>query len=319
MTPKHDRYNDSYGAIAFAERNGQRFVLMVQSRKGWSFPKGHWEKGESPAQCAERETFEETGVRVRVNTAFVSVSPDANGESDRNVYFFIAESPEGPVPPQTAEVPAVEWVPEEDAAVRIGFAPDRDAFLSSVSFLNARKNAPEPKHILICAERHTGKTTLLKRLLAETDLPRYGYFTKSTPPDAAGYHDIHLYPADLAESDRVQTEQNRIGRCDTVHHLVAEEVFNTTGATLVEAARPGGIIVMDELGFMERNAETFKSAVRNAFSGDIPVLGTIKSRYDIPFLNELRAMPRVAVYDLTEENRDALYEQLRPVVRALGK
>lgn len=45
----------------------QGHVLMIErnkSWKGWAFPGGHLESGESLSDCAIREMFEETGVQI---------------------------------------------------------------------------------------------------------------------------------------------------------------------------------------------------------------------------------------------------------------
>jgi 8-oxo-dGTP diphosphatase len=51
-------------------------LLLVRDRRGlWSTPGGHLDFGESPAECAARETREETGVVVR-NIDFVALTND---------------------------------------------------------------------------------------------------------------------------------------------------------------------------------------------------------------------------------------------------
>ena len=51
-------------------------LLMVQNHRGfWSTPGGHLDFGESPAECAIRETLEETGVAV-TGVEFVAITND---------------------------------------------------------------------------------------------------------------------------------------------------------------------------------------------------------------------------------------------------
>lgn len=52
-----------YGAICLDSFGN---VLLVKGRRSqkWSFPKGHSNCGELPEECAKRELYEETGVRV---------------------------------------------------------------------------------------------------------------------------------------------------------------------------------------------------------------------------------------------------------------
>ncbi len=65
------------GCIVLRDGN----LLMVKSHSGyWSTPGGHLDFGESPEQCAVRETEEETGVRV-TNVEFVAITNDVIAES----------------------------------------------------------------------------------------------------------------------------------------------------------------------------------------------------------------------------------------------
>ena len=97
-------------------------------------------------------------------------------------------------------------------------------------------------------------------------------------------------------------------------HDVHTNVFDTLGANYIAAAKPGGYIIMDELGFMEKNAEAFKRAVFNALDGDIPVIAAVKARYDVDFLNRVRAHEKAQLYTITPENRDALYAELLGII-----
>jgi 8-oxo-dGTP pyrophosphatase MutT (NUDIX family) len=51
----------SYGIIPLQQREGQWYVLLIQHQVGH---KRHADLNESPKQTAERELFEETGLRV---------------------------------------------------------------------------------------------------------------------------------------------------------------------------------------------------------------------------------------------------------------
>ncbi len=174
----------------------------------------------------------------------------------------------------------------------------------------------EQKHILLRGARGAGKSTLLRRLCEASGLPLYGFVTKRLPSDETGFHPIYLNPA--GETPRYEAF-NRIGSCDSKVHHTDCRVFDTLGTAYIEQARPDGLIVMDELGFMEAQAQVFTAAVLKALDGDIPVLAAIKDRDDVPFLNALRAHPRAAVYELDESRRESLYQQLLPLVLAFGR
>lgn len=170
----------------------------------------------------------------------------------------------------------------------------------------------ERKHILICGEVGAGKSTLIQRLLAQSTRPLYGFVTKKLDSDKNGFHPIYIHPAGAAE--RICEESNLIGTCDRRIHNINLDAFNTLGVTYLQA-KPGGIILMDELGFMEAKAEAFTRAVFAALDGDVPVIAAVKARFDIPFLDAVRAHPNTILNMITIENRDDLFFELLQIVR----
>ena len=146
-------------------------------------------------------------------------------------------------------------------------------------------------HILICGERGVGKSTLIEKLLRACSRPRYGFVTKMRPAGPDGFHPIYIHPAGQPTAERVYTEENCIGVCDSRTHRPNLEVFDGLGVRYVRAARPGGVLVMDELGFFEAKAEAFTAAVLS--------------------------QPRAEVFYITPENRDVLYERLLPRLERL--
>ncbi|MGF7056731.1 NUDIX domain-containing protein [Brassicibacter mesophilus] len=56
-----NKLKDSDGSIVFTFYEGKYVMSYHSKRKGWEFPAGRREEGETAAECAIRETFEETG------------------------------------------------------------------------------------------------------------------------------------------------------------------------------------------------------------------------------------------------------------------
>lgn len=172
------------------------------------------------------------------------------------------------------------------------------------------------KHIIICGEKQTGKSTLIERLLEQCSVPVHGFYTRTTAKRPDGYHSIYLYPAN--STDRPQSAENHVGNCNSRQRTVNTKVFTQLGVQYL-MHRPGGIIAMDELGFMETGSPAFCSAVINCLDGDMPVLAVCKARFDVEFLNEVRNHPKVRLFTITRENRDDLYETLLPIIHAWNK
>ena len=168
------------------------------------------------------------------------------------------------------------------------------------------------RHLLICGERGVGKSTLIRRLLAENRREVGGFVTKRlTAADGRGFFPIYLYPAAQKEEERRSEKANLVGTCDSRSSVRYPEVFDGLGVRLIESAPRGGLILMDELGFLENDAEAFQAAVLRALSGDTPVLAAVKPR-DTPFLRAVREHRNAELVYIDEENRGALLAQLLP-------
>ena len=175
----------------------------------------------------------------------------------------------------------------------------------------------EKKHIFVVGERGVGKSTLIRRLLEHTNRPVCGFITKSLAADEDGFHPIYIHPATQALEDRCYTGANLIGTCNTRTHNINLEAFDTFGVEYLSNLSPDGIVLMDELGFMEAKSDAFTSKVMEVLDGEIPVLAAVKARTDIPFLVQVRDHPKAELFYVTPENRDELFVTILPMIQAL--
>lgn len=165
-------------------------------------------------------------------------------------------------------------------------------------------------HIFITGPSGAGKSTLIRRLLEAWGLPIGGFMTKKEAKDKSGYYPIYIHPAAASPEQRRFSEDNRIGSCNQRIHDKKPQVFDTLGLEYLQNSPTGGIIVMDELGFLEKDAPRFQAAVLELLEGETLVLAAVKSRKETPFLEELHRHPRAKVYALSPENREELFQTL---------
>ena len=152
--------------------------------------------------------------------------------------------------------------------------------------------------ILICGPRGVGKSTLIRRLTALYPGPVSGFVTKrETVANDEGLFPIYIHPAACPEARRQYGPENLIGRCDRRRSVRCTPVFDDWGPRLLEGP---GLLLMDELGFLERDAHRFQEAV----------LAAVKNRND-PFLQAVRGVPGVRVLYITRENREGLFRLLK--------
>lgn len=100
----------SCGCIVFNNNK----VLVEESLSGfYGFPKGHIENGESEEECAIRETLEETGISVRVDSSSrFSISYLVHDVVPKEVIYFISYlNGSSDIVIQEEEVKSACWVP----------------------------------------------------------------------------------------------------------------------------------------------------------------------------------------------------------------
>ena len=177
-------------------------------------------------------------------------------------------------------------------------------------------NDPEKRHILIAGDRQVGKSTLIRKVLDKKGLPLYGFFTKSISTGEDGSHKIYIHPARVPEDERKYTDENCIAVCDKSREReINSKAFDGPGMRFLSDIKDDGIIVMDELGFMEKDSPGFMNRVLELMDGDIHIIAAIKDRTDIPFISEIRAKPKAQIFKINKENRDDLYETVLEAVK----
>lgn len=119
----------SCGALVLRRGDdGKYYILMIRHNRGGhrSFPKGHVEPGESEHMTAEREVFEETAVRITIESPFrrtVTYSPAPGIIKD--VVYFLAFTRDEAIQPRQGEIAEVSWVPLETAEGALTHENDR--------------------------------------------------------------------------------------------------------------------------------------------------------------------------------------------------
>ena len=173
-----------------------------------------------------------------------------------------------------------------------------------------------PLHLFLTGEIQVGKSTIVSSVVSRLGVPVSGFRTVSVFRDG-GESDVFLIPASGSLSDCCSASlfARRVpGRRPEVR----EEVFVSCGVPLLSQCS-GGLVLMDELGWMESSSRlfqeaVFQEAVFSVLDGPIPVLGVVRDQR-LPFLDAVRDHPQVEVVVVTRENRDALRDRVFDLVR----
>lgn len=114
---------------------GRLEVLVTQhsKHKGWDFPKGHIEEGESSKDAAIREVEEETGVKAEIfekagDTKYFYYEPFSAKASEgkekvfKTVIYFLMKYVGDGTATTAFEVSALEWLAVEEVEEKLTFS-----------------------------------------------------------------------------------------------------------------------------------------------------------------------------------------------------
>lgn len=168
------------------------------------------------------------------------------------------------------------------------------------------------RHLFLTGEMGAGKTTLIQTLLVENKLPVHGFITKRLLLDGADHPGVYIMPAADPWNANGRMQQLAIIKENRAFEINLD-AFDIFGVELLTSCK-NGLIVMDELGFLESEAYRFNHLVLELLEGDTPILGVIKT-IKTPFLDQVRAHTRVSVIEVTEATRDHLYPELLEIIQ----
>ena len=159
-------------------------------------------------------------------------------------------------------------------------------------------------HILIVGRNGVGKSTLIRALIETISVPVYGMLTKKEAARSDGFCPVYIHGYGAPKQ---YDSDHLIGLCREGNSIARPEAFDRFSESMQYPK--DGIIVFDELGFLESNASRFTKAVLRTLDEAPLVIAAVRDK-QTPFLDAVRSHPRAKVYLINEENRDALRNTL---------
>lgn len=126
-TKYHCLYEKTCGSVLFIREAGVKKYLIIKNDSGHiGFPKGHIEYGETEAQTAEREVFEETGISVKIDIdTRAEYTYKTLKETIKNCVYFCNEFKTHEIKIQKEEI-SQSWLVSFDEAMKLlNFSQDR--------------------------------------------------------------------------------------------------------------------------------------------------------------------------------------------------
>ena len=169
--------------------------------------------------------------------------------------------------------------------------------------------------LLLTGRPGIGKTTVIKEVAASLGDRAGGFYTEEIrgPGGRKGFRLVTLdgQVAVMAHVNLRGRGRPRVGR----YGVDVGPIERVGVAALRQAMEEGRILVVDEIGKMELFCGPFKDTVLQAVNGPHPVLATVMAGPN-PWVDSLKAMPGVTVWEVTAASRDGMVER---AVRWLDK
>jgi nucleoside-triphosphatase len=165
--------------------------------------------------------------------------------------------------------------------------------------------------ILLTGRPGSGKTTLIRRVLARLAGPAGGFYTQEIR-EAGRRMGFEIITLDggrgiLAHVDI--SSKHRISKYGV--DLSALETFALPA--MLAAVEHNKLVVIDEIGPMELLSPEFRQVVLDILGSSASVLGSIVWR-STPFTDQIKSRPDVTLLEVTPENREELFEVILELV-----
>lgn len=120
----------SAGGVCYRRDEHGLSVVMIATNglTRWGLPKGHISTDERPADAAQREVKEETGIEGKVLHLIETIEywfRARRGRVHKFVDFYLLRYEVGEILPQETEVDDARWFPLEEAIKRASFPQER--------------------------------------------------------------------------------------------------------------------------------------------------------------------------------------------------
>ncbi len=190
------------------------------------------------------------------------------------------------------------------------------AFMFDAWRNKVRANRPA-KNFLITGEPGVGKSTLIKKLIDYFRADVGGFWTEELTPNGGERTGFVMHSlvtqriSIIAHIDQSATRTGVHGRYRVALDVICRVAIDDIRSALFDS----GIVVIDEVGFMQLKAHGFADAVRMALDSRLIVLATVPTASH-PETDAMKTRSDTMLVVVTEQNRDELFQQIVALVEA---
>jgi len=161
------------------------------------------------------------------------------------------------------------------------------------------------KNIFLTGTPGSGKTTIIRRVLARLSRPAGGFYTREIREGGArkGFEIITLDGKRGILAHVEIRSQKRVSK----YGVDTAALDRLAIPAIQNAVLQKKVVVIDEIGPMEVLSAQFRQSALEALQSDASVFGTIVQR-STPFTDQIKSQSDVNLIEVTPENREELPE-----------
>jgi len=186
-------------------------------------------------------------------------------------------------------------------------------------------------NILITGDKYVGKSTIVKRTLDKLNLKPGGFVVGRTGNLDQWLSFYLTDPLDYYYHWQGKSSSKYKKKCQIFAKRddpsqdweIQPDVFDEKGVQFLETGRNfRDVVVMDELGRFELEADKFQAKVFEILNSNKPVLAVIKDEHN-KFLDKIRDREDISMYRVKEKNHETIFEdvykELRSIILEINK
>lgn len=171
------------------------------------------------------------------------------------------------------------------------------------------------KNIFLTGAPSSGKTTVIKNVIAKLGFPAKGFYTEEERVDGKR---VGFLMNTLDGKKGYLGHQSIASEFYIRRYGVSIENIETIATPSITPADQRVIIIIDEIGKMECFSRTFREAAIAALDSSNVVLGTITYGGD-EFIMDIKRRDDIEIYEVTPYNRDILPDLILKKIMELVK
>jgi nucleoside-triphosphatase len=157
-------------------------------------------------------------------------------------------------------------------------------------------------NIFLTGQIQIGKSTVLNKVLSLLEYKKAAKFGGFSTFHISECRDVFIAAFGeekiIDDAHKIATWQNN---CMQPH----DDVFNQLGKNILQNSKSADFIIMDELGYLEKNAESFKQEVFQCLQSNIPCIGILR-KANIAWHQPIYQDDNTKIIEVTSANRNGL-------------